>query len=85
MAAMTTTRSRLTSARKLASHHSRTETQPQHVSHVKQIHSEEPLEKSVREGEAPESWQQYQNEAPDGGRGELHPIEREFTQGRSRS
>jgi len=54
--------------------------------HVKHFHSDvEPPEKSVRVAEPPESWQWYHAEAPDAGRGDPHPLEREFTQGRSRS
>ena len=39
-------------------------------------------EEATRE-EAPESWEEWKTEAPDGGRGEC--LEREFTHGRSRS
>jgi len=40
-------------------------------------------EEATREEEAPESWEEWKTEAPDGGRGEC--LEREFTHGRSRS
>ncbi len=40
-------------------------------------------EEANREEEAPESWEEWKTEAPDGGRGEC--LEREFTHGRSRS
>ena len=42
-------------------------------------------EEALREEERPESWQEGHSEAPDAGRGERRPIEREFTHGRSRS
>jgi hypothetical protein len=40
-------------------------------------------EEAIREEEGPESWQEWNTEAPDAGRGEA--FEREFTHGRSRS
>jgi hypothetical protein len=39
----------------------------------------------VRDSEPPETWQEYQTEAPDAGRGECSSIDHEFTHGRSRS
>ena len=35
--------------------------------------------------EGPESWKEWETEAPDAGRGDYPSIEREFTHGRSRS
>ena len=44
----------------------------------------EPLEASARDREAPESWHRSRAEAPDAEKGETHPLERQFTHGRSR-
>jgi hypothetical protein len=39
----------------------------------------------IRESEPPETWEQRHTEAPETGQGGCQSIEREFTQGRSRS
>jgi hypothetical protein len=57
-----------------------------HSPELKQAGSDfEAPEDAIREEEGPESWEEWETEAPDAGRGDHPSIEREFTHGRSRS
>jgi hypothetical protein len=42
-------------------------------------------EDAIRDSEPPESWEEWETEAPDAGRGECSSIDQDFTHGRSRS
>jgi len=82
-----TTRPRPLVARKGGASDPITETEKSRTTaQLEHLHpEEEPLEDSVRDAEAPESWQDCHAEAPDAGKGESHFTEGEFTHGRSRS
>ena len=87
MSAMMKTRPRSGVTRKTDASDPVTEAEkPGMTAHLEHVHPEaEPLEDSVRDTEAPESWQDWHAEAPDAGKGEPHSLEGEFTHGRSRS
>ena len=87
MSAMVKTRPRLTNPIKAPEPVEETETGLSRYSpDLKQIGSDsEAPEDAIREEEGPESWEEWNTEAPDAGRGEHLSIEREFTHGRSRS
>ncbi len=85
MSAMLTTRPRSTLPIKPPEAIEELETGPSRYSPRLEPVSSEPEapEDAIRDEEAPESWEEWHTEAPDGGRGEC--FEREFTHGRSRS
>jgi hypothetical protein len=85
MSAIPTTRPRTTTPMKPAGPVEETDKErSRYLPEVQHLASEvEAPEEATREEEAPESWEEWKNEAPDGGRGEC--LEREFTHGRSRS
>jgi hypothetical protein len=85
MSAMLTTRPRSTALMKPVEPVEETETgQSRYSPLLKHGNPEgEAPEEAIREEEGPESWEEWNTEAPDAGRGES--FEREFTHGRSRS
>jgi hypothetical protein len=87
MSAMLKTRPRSALTRRANTSDAMTETaKSRPTTGFKQVRpEEEPPENSVRETEAPESWQECHAEAPDAGRGESHFVEGDFSHGRSRS
>jgi hypothetical protein len=87
MSAMVKTRPRLTNPIKAPEPVEETETGlSRHSLELKSVGSDsEGPEDAIREEEGPESWEEWNTEAPDAGRGEYLSIERDFTHGRSRS
>jgi hypothetical protein len=85
MSAILTTRRRTTTPMKPAGPVEETDKErSRYLPEVQHLAPEvEAPEEATREEEAPESWEEWKTEAPDGGRGEC--LDREFTHGRSRS
>jgi hypothetical protein len=73
------------SVRKLAPFEPSSAVKPPQCTNSKHLGTDEPLEASLHESEAPELRQESRAEAPDAGRGSCHSLTREFSHGRSRS